>query len=356
MPRRSNKEMQESLQKEPDMSRRYRTLADIADALGIDSSTVSLVLSRSPKPSESTRRRVLDFCRRVNFRPNILAQALASGRSNLWGVLFPDIASSFFPAILEGIEEVANANSYTAFLSLSQYDIETMGRQITTMQSRLVEGLIIVPPGNPNDLEILGPLLCNTPYVPIVQPFAGSNENYCIRVDHKIGTLLAMIHLFGLGHRRIAFLSGPPENVLGNIRRDAWKDFLLTNGLEYREDYIAGHEFTCEAGYKGTKELMALPEPPTAIFSSSDYAALGSMEALLDLGMKPGEDISVVGYDDVCCSLHSPVPLTTVCQPKEEIGRRAAQALLAIINGEVPNFNLLQPSLSIRKSTGPYRK
>ncbi len=355
MSRRKAQVMHNILKNLPDTDKPYRSMTEIADALGIDISTISLVLSGSTKPGAYTRKRILDFCRKINFRPNSIAQALASGRSHLWGVLFPDVSSSFFPAILEGIEKVANENKFTAFLALSKYDIKLMEEQISLMQSRLVEGFILVSPYAADEYSYLRPVLADSPIVPLLHPFRDEPNGKYIGVDNLTGSELPMLHLISLGHKRIAYLRGPEGNFFSEIRQKVWHDFSVQNNLDCSDDYVRGDDFSCESGYKSTKELMLLPNAPTAIFSSSDYAALGAMEALIDLGLKPGEDVSVVGYDDICCARHSPVPLTTVCQPKEEIGCCAAKALIALINAELPDYKILRPSLSIRRSSGPLK-
>ena len=139
MPRRPKHEMENQQVPEPERGKRYRTLAQVADALDIDPSTVSLVLSGSSRINEATRKRVVAFCERVSYKPNQLARALSSGRSSLWGVLLPDIVSSFFPAILEGIESVANEQECTSFLALSKYDPKMMAQQIRAMEARYVD-------------------------------------------------------------------------------------------------------------------------------------------------------------------------------------------------------------------------
>lgn len=355
MPRRSFKDMESQLNTEPDNARPYKTLAEVAQALGVDASTVSLVLSGSDKPSDKTRKRVLEFCRKVHFRPNLMAQALSRGRSRLWGVLFPDISTSFFPGVLEGIEEIANDNNFTAFLALSKYDPNLMAQQIATMQARLVEGLLIVPTARPGEMELIAPHLGDTPYVALLQPFYGESPDKCIHVDHYAGAMMAMEYLYDLGHRRIGYINGP-QFVQSNLARMAgWRDFLIGKGLSTDESLVSGYSFFFESGIEAARALLSAPEPPTALFCSSDQAALGAMETLFEMRLRPGEDVSVIGFDDLCCARNSPVPLTTIRQPQEELGRLAALALTAAINNEEPKYSSLKPELIIRRSTGPVK-
>lgn len=332
--------------------KRYKTLADVARALRIDPSTVSLVLSGSNKPSAKTRERVLAFCEKVSFRPNLLAQGLSKGKSGLWGVLFPDIRTSFFPGILEGIEAVANEVDATSFLALSRYNPELMRSQILAMQARYVDGLLIVPTGVPGEREIIKPCLGDTPTVFLVMPLEGDPLEACVHTDAELGGFLGAEHLASLGHKRIGFLAGPPTSDVANARRDGWLRALRERGIRPDMSLAAGDDYSSESGYRAMNQLLELRKPPTAVLGVSDYAALGAMEALLERGLQPGEQVAVVGYDDICCGHYSPVPLTTVSQPKEELGEAAARALVEVIKGNNPAIPVLKPNLVIRSSCG----
>ncbi len=330
----------------------YRTLADVARALGVDASTVSLVLSGSPKPSEETRRMVLDFCQEVEFRPNLLARGLSRGKSGLWGVLFPDIGSSFFPGILEGIEAVANEREITSFVALSKYDPELMRSQIIHMKARRVEGLLIVPTNDRRERDLVLPVLEGLPHVVLCFPFRGERLETVVRVDDELGGRIGAEHLIALGHRRIGWLAGPPRSHVARLRQRGWRQALRKAGLPAGDGLTAGEDFSSESGYRAAMQLLESPDPPTALFGVSDYAALGAIEAILTKGLRPGDDVAVVGYDDICCARYSPVPLTTVRQPKEELGVAAARALLQTDGGDVPAVAPLPPALTVRRSCG----
>lgn len=340
---------------EPDEGVRYRTLAEVARKLEVDASTVSLVLSGSNRVNEFTRQRVLAFCERVNYRPNQLARGLSRGRSSLWGVLFPDIMSSFFPAILEGIETVANEEECSSFLALSKYDPEQMASQIRAMEARYVDGILLVPTGQPGEKKILAPLLKETAFVPLVQPLAGDPIRTCVHVDDEYGLWLGTSHLISLGHRRIGLLGGMGELEACVRRRNGWARALTEHGLRPDGRLVDGTNFGRECGYESAQKLLQSSTPPTALMGVSDYVALGAMEAILEMGLRPGEDIAVVGFDNICCAQHSPVPLTTVSQPKEELGEAAARALVERIAGRRPRLPTLLPQLVVRRSCGAYK-
>ena len=356
MARKPDSEIESLPVPEPEEGVRYRTLAEVAHTLGVNASTVSLVLSGSDRIKEATRNRILAFCELVNYRPNQLARGLSRGRSSLWGVLFPDIVTSFFPAILEGIETVANEEECSSFLALSKYDPDQMATQIMEMEARLVDGILLVPTGQPGEKKILAPLLKNTVYVPLVQPLFGDPLRTSVHVDDEYGLWLGTSHLISLGHRRIGLLGGLGVTDACVRRRNGWARALTEHGIRPSSRLLHGDYFDREGGYSAARKMLQSSAPPTALMGFSDYAALGAMEAILDMGMRPGEDIAVVGFDNICCAKHSPIPLTTVSQPKEELGEAAARALVARIAGHKPRLPALKPKLIIRRSCGAYKQ
>jgi LacI family transcriptional regulator len=274
----------------------------------------------------------------------------------LWGVLFPDVQSSFFPSILEGIENVSNEYSYTCFLALSKYDPELMRSHISAMQGRYVEGLLVVPTGQPGEREILMPVLEDIPHVFLCFPLEEEPLASCVRVDDELGGFMGAEHLIKLGHKRIGMLAGTPSLASVKLRRGGFQRALTASGLTMDPELMIPTDFSSKSGYEGMKRLLSLEERPTAIMAVSDLAALGAMEALLEAGLRPGEDVAVVGYDDICCGHHSPVPLTTVRQPKEELGEAAARVLVELLAGKQPRIPLLKPELTVRRSCGAWKR
>ncbi len=329
-----------------------RTLADVAKALKVDPSTVSLVLSGSTKISERTRKRVLAYCEKANFTPNQMARGLSRGKSGLWGVLIPSIESSFFPQIVGGIEEVVNGLGVTAFMSTSNYDPVLLRRQLSVMTAKRVEGLLIVPTATEREAEILLPYTEEIPTVWLLYPLTGYPTESCVRVDNEHGGYIGTNHLIQHGHTRIAFLSGPKNSVVLKQRKAGWERALKEAGLPCDSSLVSGDDFSAKSGYDATMRLLDSTDPPTAFMASSDYAALGCIDALLQRQLVPGVDCAVVGFDGICCASHSPIPLTTVNQPKRELGIIAAQTLSALIAGSKPAMPMLQPNLQVRISSG----
>jgi LacI family transcriptional regulator len=250
---------------------------------------------------------------------------------------------------------VANEQECTSFLALSRYDPEQMAAQIIAMESRYVDGILLVPTGQPGEKKILAPLLKETAFVPLVQPLAGDSLRTCVHVDDEYGLWLGTNHLISLGHRRIALIGGLGETDACNRRRNGWVRALTEHGIHPSKRLLQGDHFGRECGYDSMLKLLKTSPPPTALIAVSDYAALGAMEAILEVGLRPGEDIAVVGFDNICCAHYSPVPLTTISQPKEELGEAAARALVERIAGRRPRLPTLLPQLVIRRSCGAYK-
>lgn len=329
-----------------------RTLADVARALGVDPSTVSLVLSGSPKISAKTTKRVLDYCAQMNFYPNTLARGLSRGKSGIWGILFPSIQSSFFPQVLEGIEEVVNDAGLTSFLATYNMDTELLHRQLVSMASKRVEGLLIAPTGIPGEKEVLERFVGDIPSVYLLSVPRDVPWEQSIRVDNELGAYLGTKHLIERGHKRIAFLDGPENAYVLEWRKKGWARALTEAGLSPDPALIRGNGFSVTSGVQATKELLDMVNPPTGFMASSDYSALGAIQELLRRQMLPNPNIGVVGFDGICCGSQCPIPLTTVSQPKRELGRIAAETLQKVINGENPEMPLLEPKLIVRRSCG----
>jgi len=329
-----------------------RTLADVAKALKVDPSTVSLALSGSPKLSDRTRKRVLDYCEKINFVPNQMARGLSRGRSGIWGLLIPSIESSFFPQIVGGIEEIVNGLGITTFISTSNYDPKLLRRQLSIMAAKRVEGLLVVPTATAGEAEILLPYTEDIPTVWLLYPLQGYAPETCVRVDNEYGGYIGTSHLIQHGHKRIGFLSGPANSVMLEQRKAGWRKALIEVGLPCDDSLIAGDDFTAKSGYDAARQLLSQPNPPTAFMASSDYAALGCIDALLQRQIIPGKQCGVVGFDGICCASHCPIPLTTINQPKRELGIIAAQTLSALIAGSKPTMPMVQPNLLVRRSCG----
>lgn len=329
------------------------TIRDIAARAGVSKAAVSYVLNGRPGVSARTRQRVLAIVEELGYRPNTVARSLAGKRTQTLGLAIPDISDMFYADIIRGVESAANAAGYTLTLCTTRSDPRREREAVDSLMSGRVDGVILM--AYHLDPDYLGrQSTAGRPFVLLGHPDAGP-ALHSVSVDNWEAGYKAAEYLYGLGHRRIAFIHGSLRS------RDTWYRFhgfrraLERLGADLPEAYVRVGEFRREGGLRATLELMSLPDPPTAIFAANDQMAIGALEAIAATGRRVPEDVSVVGVDDIeAASLIRPA-LTTVRQPTDEMGRRAVELLLRLIGGEQPQPRriLLPVTLVVRDSCRP---
>ncbi|WP_376796364.1 LacI family DNA-binding transcriptional regulator [Thermogemmatispora sp.] len=350
------------------------TIYDIARAAGVAKSTVANVLSGKGKVSEATRQRVLYYARELGYRPNLLARNLSQHRTFTVALILPTIANPFYPEIMEAIESILRQREYQTLFCNTHGDFALGRQQMERLMSRWVDGYIIM--GSSMDIADIAHYFHQG--VPIVLCDWQENESPVgipqVTVDFYRAGQLAAEHLLALGHRRIAVIVDEPQQ---HLRLEGFRTTLLAAGLELPPARLALGDSSLESGYAAARQLLSPDqdlEPPTAIFATNDWMALGAMELVLDRGLRVPEDISIVGLDDIVVSAHLRPPLTTIAIPKTRLAQEATELLLAQIetasaeqrgelptagdeNGAVPPqeetapLRLVPPSLVVRQST-----
>jgi LacI family transcriptional regulator len=328
------------------------TLEDIAKISGVSRSTVSRVVNHDRKVSPATREKVHKIIEEYNFYPNLAARGLASGHTNILGVIIPAGVPSlftdpYFPILLQGISTACNKQDYSVMLSLSDADSEKslVGRVI---QNHLVDGVIIasVVIGDPI-LTILAE--SDLPFVIIGrQHNLEANE---IDINNRQPARQATDFLIKQGYTRIATITGPLNQMAGLDRFDGYKDALLGAGKKVDLKLITEGSFTEAGGYAGMKKL--LPSKPDAVFAASDMTAIGALRCLNEAGLRVPEDIALVGFDDIPASSTISPSLTTVRQPIHGMGEAAANLLIEIISSGSKEYHrvTMPTELVIRNST-----
>ncbi len=338
-------------------------LRTLAEHLELSQTTVSLVLNNSPSAKsipQETRNRVLEAATRLNYRPNYFARSLRQSRSMSVGVLAPDLSEGYFTRVMSGVvQELTNAH-YFYFTACHDWKRELIEQYPRMLVERAVDGFLLL--NTPAD-EIEVP-------VPVVAISAHSEVQNVTNIvlDHHKAVEIALIHLYELGHRRIAFMRGPKAIPDSDYR---WQSIQQVAGeiglridpaLVIRIDSVGWsmktgqHPMAPEIGYKPMQGLLEKTRDFTAIFCFNDIAAIGAIRALKDAGLRVPEDVSVVGFDDIQSAAYSTPSLTTVRQPLFEMGQRGAQILLErIANREAsyPAKIVMAPELVVRESTGP---
>lgn len=336
------------------------TRDDVARLAGVSSATVSYVINNGPRPvSEQTRAKVLQAIEELGYQPNIMAQNLRRQRTNTVGLVFTTIerhlTHPYFVDLLTSVGEECASHGFNLLLSpctdraLEQSIYERMvgGRQVAG---------IIVTGVRKNDTRISYLNAEDFPFVVLGRPEHDEDFAY-VDVDGAHGTYEATQHLMNLGWRRIAFIGLSDELICAKDRLAGYRRALDQNGFTYDPALVASMATTEAAGYQSMRHFLSLDEPPDAVLTCSDELALGAMNAVHEQGFVVGQDIGVIGFDDIPTATYSRPPLTTIHQPMYEIGTRLCRMLIQTIKGEEPAERgmVLLPTLVVRESCGNHR-
>jgi DNA-binding LacI/PurR family transcriptional regulator len=333
------------------------SLKFLAQHLGLSPTTVSLVLNGSPRAKsipQATKQRVQEAARTFNYHPNFFARYLSNKRSFTVAVIIPEISEGYGASILSAIEGRLAREGYLHFVASHRWSAQLIEETPQMLMERGVEGFILINM----------PLEHSLP-VPVVNIGGRKKLNSVTNVllDNRKAGRLALEHLAGLGHKRIAFFKGHPESADTEDRWQGIHDAVARLGIQIdpeltvqlqRRPFPPGPPIP-EEGYMYAQKLIARKRPFTALFAFNDISAIGAMGAFRDSGLRIPEDISIVGFDDVQAAAFLNPPLTTVRQPLHHMGDLAARTLLRRIReGQTePEEILVQPELVIRDSTCP---
>jgi DNA-binding LacI/PurR family transcriptional regulator len=330
-------------------------MGDIAREAGVSQSTVSRVLNSAPSPiqiSDDTRRRVLVAADRLGYRPNPLARGLRGAPTMLLGVIVRDITDPFFAGAIEAVSTEAAARGYNVVLGHAHGRADEAIALRTVLETRHVDAVLLF--GDMTDQPRLISDLQRSPE-PVVALWQGSALHglSMVNVDNSAGITQALDHLLGLGHRRIAFVSGRP---LGDIeeRLAAYEARMRAEGLTVVDGFVQEAANDPAGGNAALGRLMALPIPPTAVVCSTDQLALGVLHGAATRGLRVPGDLSVTGFDDLPTSAFTVPALTTVRMPVREMAMRAVEmAIESAAPTAEPTVEVLQPTFVVRASTAP---
>ncbi|MFQ3662927.1 MAG: LacI family DNA-binding transcriptional regulator [Chloroflexaceae bacterium] len=331
------------------------TIRDVARVAGVGLGTVSRVLNNSPLVSQATRQRVLDVIAELNYTPSQIARSFARGKTLTVATIVPFLTRPSVIERLRGIEVTLAASNY----DLVVFNVENVARRDACLRevprADRADGVIVISLA-PRADEVAA--LRAAP-APVVLVDTAAADLYSVLVDDVAGGALATRHLVELGHRRIGFVGDPLDDPLNlhfvssRRRFEGYRHALASAGLPFREDY---HRHGPHGRYESrvqARELLQLPEPPTAIFAASDTQAMGVLEAARDLGLAVPDSLSVIGFDDIDVAEY--LGLTTVRQPLFESGVRGAELVLELIaGGQPPRYHEYLPvELIARATTAP---
>jgi DNA-binding LacI/PurR family transcriptional regulator len=337
------------------------SIKDIARAADVSHSTVSRALSDSPLVSVETKSRIQRLARQMGYSPDAQARSLVMGRTQTIGVVVTTVTDPFIAEIVQAVESTARDHQYSVILASSSSESEREIAAVEMLQSKRVDGVIVtssrVGALYQQHLERLG--------VPVVLINSRSQERgsytFSVMVDNRHGGFLATEHLIQLGHRRIAYVSGPAGHSDEAERQAGYREALALGGVTLDPDLVVRGTGRMGGGARALSILLALDEPPSAAFCYNDVTAAGLLHAAWHSGLSVPEDLALVGFDDIPLASYLQPPLTTIAQPTPMMGKQAVQMVLTLMTSGgtlVPSVSnvQVQGELIVRESSGGQKR
>ncbi len=325
-------------------------IKDVARRAGVSSATVSRVLSNHPHVSPETRERVLQAIEELGYRPSRVARSLRAQRSRIIGLIISDIQNPFFTALVRAVEDVAYEHDYAVFLCNSDESIEKEGLYVDVMRAEHVAGVVISPTQEEyspvQQLVSLG-----IPVVTIDRMVRGLSVDSVV-VDNVGAAYTLVDHVIKDGHTRVAAVVGTPAATTGRERFEGYRRALEDNDIPFDPHLVRRGLPKEHVGYEMTRDLLALPNPPTALFTGNNLLTLGALRAICEAGLQIPDDIALVAFDELDWMPVFDPALTVAAQPTYDLGKRATELLLKRIGGWDGPYEkvMLSPTIHIRRS------
>ncbi len=336
------------------------TLKDIAAKVGYSVTTVSRALGGYDDVAEDTRRLIVQTAEEMGYRPNVMAQRLQKQRTDTLGFVIPTFgprfSDPFFSELLAGMGNEAASHDFDVLVSTRPPDSEAEALAYERLvQEGRVDGLMLTRT-RINDPRIAYLLAQDFPFVAFGRT-RGVGAYACVDMDGELGMFNATRYLIELGHRDIAIMSPPPNLMFTVYRTQGFQRAMAAYDLPIEPAWHESGDLTERDGYAAGCRLLDGERPPTAIIAGNDLMAIGAMRAAHERGLRVGQDLSVVGFDDITWAEHANPPLTTMRQPIYELGRRVCRMLVQILAGQPLDEEgcqvLFEPELMVRASSGP---
>ncbi len=329
-------------------------MRDVAERAGVSVTTVSHVINVTRVVSVEARQRVLAAMDELGYQPNALARSLRRKETYSLGVIVPDSADPFFAEVVRGIEDASFQRGYTITLCNSDSDLDKELLYTNALTEKQVDGILFLAAGGKSTEHIQTLYKRRMPLV-VVDRYTENIALDSVQIDNAWGGWAATRHLVQLGHRRIGCITGPSDLTLSAERVTGYRRALQEGQLAVDESLIVKGDFQYESGYQAARYFLTMVDPPTAIFACNDLMAVGLVSAAQALGYQIPHDLAVVGFDDIRLASFINPPLTTIAQPKYEMGRIATSMLLERINDPdmPPRQHTLKIELIVRRSSVP---
>jgi DNA-binding LacI/PurR family transcriptional regulator len=325
------------------------SIKDIARAANVSHSTVSRALRNSPLVNDETRALIHRIASEAGYTVSAVGRSLVTRRTSTIGVVVTTIADPFAGEVVGGIEEFVLTRQYSVILAAGHSDPELELRAVHSLQERRVDGILVMASRiGARYLQMLSEL--KAPIVLINSHHPGEFI-HSVRIDNIAAARMATKHLTDLGHRRIAYIGDKYGFQSDMERLTGYREIIEALDLGFEPELIVHGDGSPEGGLYSMRRLLSLAEPPTAVFCYNDREAIGAMRAVREQGLRVPRDISIAGFDDLYLSSYTDPPLTTIWQPKREMGLLAAEILLRLIGGEKSESRMTSGVLVVREST-----
>ena len=339
------------------LTRKTPTIQDVARYARVSAATVSRVLSSPERVSANTRERVTEAVRATGYTINQAARSLRMRAAKTILIALPNIGNPFYSTILDAVVNEASSRGYGVLVANRLGENPTEWLRDYFFSNR-ADGLLLFDASlDTEELSNL-PLVRNTLPLVVVCDEQLDPRFHTVTTDNFAASQRAVQHLVGLGHRRIGHVCGRQVKTLANQRWLGFQEAIKAAGLDLRADWIFHGDHSMPSGYAAGQQFVRLAERPSAVFAANDEMAIGFISALREHGLDCPRDVSVVGFDDIAVARHYAPPLTTMRQPREQIGRMATEALIDILEGTPferdPLRIVLTSDLVIRSSSAPY--
>jgi len=336
------------------------SMKDVAQAAGVSLGTVSNVLNRPEIVAEATRSRVQKVIKELGFVVNASAQTLRAGRTKVLGLVVPDIGNPFFTEVARGVDDAAFADGYSVILCNTDEDSAKEDRYLDLLVSQRVAGILITPARESH--AAMSRLADRQVAITLLDRSSVGLDACSVAVDDAAGGAMAFDHVYGLGHRDILVLLGPEDiPQVAERKRGIMEACAARSGEDAAtvRFVVASHMSTAAGASAMLDDLTVAPRTFTALICANDLLALGAMRSLRAKGISVPKDVSVVGYDDIDFAASAQIPLTSIRQPKYQLGYAAAELLIAECDDPTSHAHqrvMFQPQLIARESTKSVRK
>lgn len=312
-------------------------IKDVAAHAGVSVATVSRVLNGHSGVRADTRSRVLATVAELRYRPNTLARSLRTDQTRTLGLVISDVMNPFFTELARAVEDAARSRGYSVIIGNADEQLTLQDHHVRTLLDRRIDGLL-VSPADGDSQALREAAVSGIPMVFVdrwIESLTGLGIPV-VRADGRAAVRDLVAHLYGLGMRRLAIITGPVASTTSNERVHAFRSALREHGLPLPASYIGQGDFQTESGRRVANDFFSLPEPPEAVFATDNLMALGVMEQLRVMGLRVPADVALAAFDDIPWFLHTDPPITAIAQPTQELGHRAVAALTDLVEGKSP--------------------